>query len=62
MLVISRKLKETVRIGDGIRVTIAYIRGDRIGLGIEAPREIPIHREKADASEAGRQDSNTKGL
>lgn len=44
MLVIARKIGQTIRIGDNIEVTISAIRGDQVRLAIQAPREIPILR------------------
>lgn len=44
MLVLSRKKKETVLIGEDIKVTIIGIEGDKVKLGIEAPSEIHIYR------------------
>jgi carbon storage regulator len=46
MLVLSRKINESVIIDDRIKVTVIEIRGDRIKLGFEAPGEVPIHREE----------------
>lgn len=46
MLVLTRKLNESVVIGDGIKVTIVEIRGDRIRLGIVAPEDVAIVREE----------------
>ena len=44
MLVLSRKVGESIRIGDDITVVVVDVRGDRIRLGIEAPKEVPVHR------------------
>jgi carbon storage regulator len=44
MLVLSRRQGESVMIGDGIRITVVSLYGDRIRVGIEAPREVPVHR------------------
>lgn len=46
MLVLSRKLNETILIGNDIRVTILGIDGDKIKLGIEAPKTIKVFREE----------------
>jgi carbon storage regulator len=44
MLVLTRKRNESVVINDVIKVTIVEIRGDKVRLGIEAPREVGVHR------------------
>jgi len=46
MLVLTRQLDETICIGDKIRVTVMRIRPHKVRLAIEAPREIPVHREE----------------
>ena len=46
MLVLSRKCGEKIVIGDNIIVTILNIRGDKVRVGIEAPKGISIHREE----------------
>ncbi|REJ72281.1 MAG: carbon storage regulator [Planctomycetota bacterium] len=46
MLVLSRKKNESIIIDDRITVTVVEIRGDKVRLGIEAPREVPIHRSE----------------
>jgi len=46
MLVLSRKRNECVVIDDNIRVIVVEIRGDKVRLGIEAPKEIPVHRQE----------------
>jgi carbon storage regulator len=49
MLVLSRKKNETIIIDDHIVITVVEIRGDKVRLGIEAPKEIPIHRSEVRA-------------
>src|SRR6266446_234834 len=46
MLVLSRQRDETIIIGDDIEVTVVDIRGDKVRLGINAPREISVHRKE----------------
>lgn len=46
MLVLSRKINESIKIQDNIKVTIVSIEGDRVKLGIEAPKEIAVNREE----------------
>lgn len=44
MLVLSRKSNETIIINNDITITIVRINGDTVRIGIEAPKEIPVHR------------------
>ena len=46
MLVLTRKLDESIIIGDNIKVTVISIIGKQVKLGIEAPLGVPIHREE----------------
>ncbi len=46
MLVLSRKKNESIIIDDQIVITVVEIRGDKVRLGIQAPREIPVHRSE----------------
>ena len=46
MLVLSRHRDESIMIGDDIVVTIVDIRGDKVRLGINAPTDIPVHRQE----------------
>lgn len=46
MLVLSRKKDERIIIGDQITVMVIEIRGDKVRLGIDAPREVTVHREE----------------
>jgi carbon storage regulator len=44
MLVLSRQRDESIMIGDDVKITIVDVRGDKVRLGITAPKEIPVHR------------------
>ncbi len=46
MLVLSRKKNESIVINGDIIVTIVEIRGDKVRLGIVAPKEVPVHRKE----------------
>ena len=46
MLVLSRKKNESIVINDVIKITVVEIRGDKVRLGITAPREIAVHRQE----------------
>ena len=46
MLVLSRKKDEKIVIGEQITVMVIEIRGDKVRLGIDAPREVPVHRQE----------------
>ena len=69
MLVLSRKSGQQIVIADNIVITVVEIRSDRVRLGIEAPREIPVHRkevfeaiEQAEREEAsGASDRDSRG-
>lgn len=65
MLVLSRQRDETIMIGDEIEITVVDIRGDKVRLGINAPRSVQVHRkevyeairrENAEASKVGVED------
>lgn len=64
MLVLSRQRDESIMIGDDVEITIVDVRGDKVRLGITAPKSIPVHRreiydaiqrEKAEAKKAEEQ-------
>ncbi|MEW5945501.1 MAG: carbon storage regulator CsrA [bacterium] len=46
MLVLSRKLEESVMIGDNVEIKVVGVHGDTVKLGITAPRTIPVHRKE----------------
>lgn len=49
MLVLSRKNFESIIINDNITVQVVSIQGDKVKLGVTAPKEIPVHREEVQA-------------
>lgn len=61
MLVLSRKKNESIIINDDITVTVVEIRGDKVRLGIDAPKEVSVHRQEvweAIQGQARMQDTN----
>ena len=46
MLVLSRKKNESIVINNEITIVVVEIRGDKVRLGVEAPREVPVHRRE----------------
>jgi carbon storage regulator len=46
MLVLSRQRDESIMIGDKVVITIVDIRGDKVRLGIDAPQDVPVHRQE----------------
>ena len=46
MLVMTRKRSEAIKLGDDITLFVVDIRGDKVRLGIEAPIEMPVHRQE----------------
>ena len=46
MLVLSRQRDQTIMIGDDIEITVVDIRGDKVRLGITAPKSVPVHRKE----------------
>jgi carbon storage regulator len=46
MLVLSRKINQSIMIGDDVRIVIVAVDRDQVKLGIEAPRSVPVHRSE----------------
>lgn len=68
MLVLSRKKDEKIIIGDHITVMVIEIRGDKVRLGIDAPKEVSVHRQevyeaiKREAEAQGHSASSQSGI
>ena len=46
MLILTRKVGESVLIGDDISITVLSVRGNQVKLGVQAPKEVSVHREE----------------
>jgi carbon storage regulator len=57
MLVLSRKKNESIVINNDITVTVVEIRGDKVRLGIVAPKEVPVHRQEVYDAIHGKENS-----
>ena len=46
MLILTRRINETLNIGDDVQVTVLGIKGNQVRIGIDAPKDVPVHREE----------------
>ena len=46
MLILTRRIGETLNIGDEVQVTVLGVKGNQVRLGINAPKDVPVHREE----------------
>jgi carbon storage regulator len=46
MLILTRRLGEVLRVGDNIKVHVVGVKGGQIRLGVDAPKDVPVHREE----------------
>ena len=46
MLILTRRVGESLKIGDNVTVTVLAINGHQVRIGIDAPRDVPVHREE----------------
>jgi len=64
MLVLSRNKDESIVVGDDVEITIVDVRGDKVRLGITAPKSIPVHRKEVwlaiKAEESGKVETENK--
>ena len=63
MLVLTRKVSQSIIIGDGIEVVVLEVRGEQVRLGIKAPKNVTVHRKEIyeQISQEGRDESTNEG-
>jgi len=61
MLILTRRMNETLVVGDDVRVTVLGINGNQVRIGVKAPRHIPVHREEV-YEKIKKQESSDSGL
>ena len=64
MLILTRRINESLVIGDNVTVTILGVKGNQVRIGVDAPRDVSVHREelaqKDDEASASRTDRDAK--
>jgi carbon storage regulator len=46
MLILTRRIGETLNIGDNVQVTVLGVKGNQVRIGVNAPKDVPVHREE----------------
>ncbi len=46
MLILTRRISESIIVGDDVKITVLGVKGNQVRLGIDAPKHLPVHREE----------------
>ena len=46
MLILTRRISESIIVGDDVKITVLGVKGNQVRLGIDAPKNLPVHREE----------------
>lgn len=46
MLILTRRISESIIVGDDVKITVLGVKGNQVRLGIDAPKDLPVHREE----------------
>ena len=57
MLILSRRIGERIIVGKDIEIVVSRIKGDRVSIGVEAPKHIPVSREELESFESRTRDN-----
>lgn len=60
MLILTRRLNETIRVGHDVAITILGVKGGQVRVGIAAPKDVPVHREEIYHRIMGEEHRNTR--
>ena len=61
MLILTRRVGETLMVGDEVSITVLGVKGNQVRVGINAPKDVPVHREEIYQRIKGEQDSENIG-